>query len=94
MLAVVHHMLVRERIPLEDIIDLAAEMTTDILIVEFVAPEDSMFRRLSRGRDHLFADLTSQVFEVTCGRKFQIVRSQHLESTSRWLYLLRKKRTI
>jgi 2-polyprenyl-3-methyl-5-hydroxy-6-metoxy-1,4-benzoquinol methylase len=94
MLAVIHHMLVSERIPLPEIIDLAAELTTDILIIEFVASDDSMFRRLTRGRDHLFADLTPQLFENTCGRKFEIVRSQHLESTSRWLYLLRKKRTL
>ena len=92
MLAVVHHMLISERIPLEEIIDLSAELTTDILIIEFVAPDDSMFRRLTRGRDHLFADLTSEVFELTCKRKFYISRSQNLEGSRRWLYLLRKNR--
>ena len=91
MLAVIHHLLVSERIPLPDIIDLAAELTTDILIIEFVASDDSMFRRLTRGRDHLFADLTPQLFESTCSPKFQIVRSQHLDHTRRWLYVLRKK---
>jgi 2-polyprenyl-3-methyl-5-hydroxy-6-metoxy-1,4-benzoquinol methylase len=91
MLAVVHHMLVSERIPLAEIIDLAAELTTNILVIEFVAPDDSMFRRLTRGRDNLFSDLTSESFEETCRRKFEIIRSQHLENTSRWIYLLRKK---
>ncbi len=90
MLAVVHHMLVTERIPLPDIIDLAAELTTDALVVEFIAPQDSMFRRIVRGREHLFEDLTPEVFETTCRRRFRIVRTQHLEGTSRWLYLLRK----
>jgi 2-polyprenyl-3-methyl-5-hydroxy-6-metoxy-1,4-benzoquinol methylase len=93
MLAVIHHMLVSERIPLVEIIDLAGELTTDILIVEFIAPDDSMFRRLTRGRDHLFTDLTSGAFEECCRRRFEIIRTQHSEETSRWLYLLRKKRT-
>ncbi|HYP27274.1 MAG TPA: class I SAM-dependent methyltransferase [Blastocatellia bacterium] len=91
MLAVLHHMLVSERIPLPEIIELASELTTDLLILEFVSPEDSMFRRLTRGRDHLFAGLSPEAFEDACGRKFEIVRSQHLENTSRWLYLLRKR---
>jgi SAM-dependent methyltransferase len=91
MLAVLHHMLVSERIPLPEIIDLASELTTDLLIMEFVSPEDSMFRRLTRGRDHLFAGLSPEVFEDSCRRKFEIVRSQHIGGTSRWLYLLRKR---
>ena len=43
MLAVIHHLLVSERIPLTEIIDLAAELTTDILVMEFIAPDDSCF---------------------------------------------------
>lgn len=92
MLAVIHHMLVSERIPLPEIIDLVAELTTDILVIEFIAPDDSMFRRLTRGRDQLFSDLTPQLFEESCRRRFEIVRSQHLERTSRWLYILRNKK--
>lgn len=93
MLAVMHHMLVSERIPLDEIIDVADEMTTDILVIEFIAPDDSMFRRLARGRDHLFAYLTTELFEDSCRRKFEVIRSEHLEDASRWLYLLRKRGT-
>jgi SAM-dependent methyltransferase len=91
MLAVIHHMLVTERVPLADIMDMAAELTRDLVIVEFIAPDDSMFRRLSRGRDALHKDLNADVFESTVRRHFEIVRTQHLEGTSRWLYALRKK---
>lgn len=91
MLAVIHHLLVSERIPLEEIIDLAADLTTDILIVEHVDPADSMFRRLARGRESLHADLTVEKFESVCRARFDIVRVQHLNETSRWLYLLRKR---
>ncbi|MBO0798290.1 MAG: class I SAM-dependent methyltransferase [Blastocatellia bacterium] len=91
MLAVVHHMLVTERIPLAEILSLAADITTDLLIVEFVAPTDPMFHRLARGRDHLFQGLTNEAFENECRRCFDIVRSRQLAGASRWIYLLRKK---
>jgi SAM-dependent methyltransferase len=91
MLAVIHHMLVTERVPLADIIDLAAELTTDILIIEFISPDDSMFRRLTRGREELHRELTRDLFERLCGRHFETVRVQHVEGSTRWLYLLRKR---
>jgi SAM-dependent methyltransferase len=91
MLAVIHHMLVTERVPLAEIIDLAAELTTDILIIEFISPEDSMFHRLARGRDELHKELNPLMFEGLCTRHFDIVRKQHLEGSTRWLYLLRKR---
>jgi SAM-dependent methyltransferase len=91
MLALVHHMLVSERIPLAEIIDLAAELTTSLLIVEFVDPGDPMFRRLARGRDALYAHLTQAHFEATCASRFEIVRRLPIEGSSRILYLLRRR---
>jgi SAM-dependent methyltransferase len=91
MLAVIHHMLVTERVPLADILELGAELTKDVLIVEFIAPDDSMFRRLTRGRDGLHGNLTHEFFENVCREHFEIARVQHVESSSRWLYLLRKR---
>ena len=91
MLAVIHHMLVTERVPLPDILDLASELTTGILIIEYVGPADSMFRRLTRGRDELHKDLTPELFETLCRRHFEIVRAQHVEGTDRTLYLLKKR---
>jgi Methyltransferase domain len=92
MLGVIHHLLVSERIPLSEIIKLAAELTTDMLIIEFVAPDDPMFRRITRGRDHLFTTLNREFFEKTSGQHFEIVRCQQLDQTSRWLYLMKKKK--
>ena len=94
MLAVVHHMLVTERIPLPDILDLAAELTRDLLVVEFIGPGDSMFQKLTRGREELHKDLSHELFENLCRERFEIVRIQHLESTTRWLYLLRKRSVL
>jgi len=91
MLAVIHHMLVTERVPLREIVDLAAELTNDLLIIEFIAPQDSMFLRLTRGREELHRDLNKTVFENACQKRFEIVRTEHLEGTSRWMYALRKR---
>ena len=90
MLAVLHHLLVNERVPLEDVLDLAGELTTRALVIEYVDPTDPMFRRIVRGREHLFRDLTREGFESACRGRFRIVRSQHLNNTRRWLYLLEK----
>ncbi len=51
MLALIHHLLVTERIPLEEILRLAYDVTNSLLVMEFVDPKDEMFRRLTRGRE-------------------------------------------
>jgi SAM-dependent methyltransferase len=91
MLAVIHHMLVCERVPLDEILSLAVDLTTDLLIVEFVAPDDPMFQRLARGRDHLFKDLTNDAFRNACLRRFDVILCRRLASASRWIYLLKKR---
>ena len=91
MLALLHHMLVSERVPLANILELAAELTRDALIIEFIEPQDSMFRRLTRGRDELHKELTVPAFESACLQRFHIVRSERIPGGARTLYLLRKK---
>lgn len=91
MLGVLHHLLVSERIPLSEIIALAAELTTDVLVIEFVAPDDPMFRRITRGRDHLFTELSKEVFQDACRKHFDLIRCRRLDQTNRWLYLMKKK---
>jgi SAM-dependent methyltransferase len=90
MLAVLHHMLVVEQIPLAAILELAAQLTSEHLVIEFVTPEDPMFRHLVRGRAELFADLNRELFESTARRWFEIVRVENLLAT-RTIYLLRKR---
>jgi SAM-dependent methyltransferase len=90
MLAVLHHLLVTEQIPLPEILELAAELTSQFLIIEFVTPADPMFRSLVRGREELYRELTKEYFEQFVNERFAITRSQQLNNT-RWLYLLRKR---
>ena len=91
MLALLHHLLVTERIPLAEVLKLAAELTRSLLVIEFVAPEDEMFQELVRGREHLHAGLNEQEFEQACARHFNIVRSLALPGTKRKLYALRRR---
>lgn len=90
-LAVIHHLLITERIPLEEIISLAAELTTSLLIIEYVGPEDEMFRQLTRGREALHANLNELAFEETCAEQFEVLRSMKLPGTQRKLYALTRK---
>jgi hypothetical protein len=91
MLGLIHHLMVSERIPLEEIFDLASVLTTQLLLVEFIGPQDSMFLHLTRGREKLFDFYNRTYFETTCHRSFEIVRSAQLGDSQRWLYLLRKR---
>jgi SAM-dependent methyltransferase len=90
MLAVLHHLLVSEQIPLQAVLELAAELTSDLLIIEFISPGDPMFRHIARGRDELFEGLTQNVFEEAAIKWFELVRAERLNQT-RWLYVMRKR---
>jgi len=91
MLALIHHLLVTERIPLEEILRLAYKVTNSLLVMEFIEPRDSMFRRLTRGRESLHASLNVAVFERACAPYFEIVRSLALPGTHRRMYCLKRK---
>ena len=89
MLAVIHHMLVTDRVTLEEILALAAELTRGYLLIEFVAPSDPMFVRIVRGREALHQDLTRGAFEAAAAVHFDLVKAQPLDGLDRCLYLYR-----
>lgn len=91
MLAVIHHLQGHGWSAGFVDLDLAAEMTTDLLIVEYVPPDDPMFQLLARGRDALYKHLDVSFFEMTCRVRFDILRSQRLGASGRRLYVLEKK---
>ncbi len=91
MLAVLHHVMVSEGIPLEEVLELACDLTTDLLVLEYVNPTDKMFRRIARGRDYLYTGLTREGFEAACRKRFHLVRAEQVPGADRWLYCLRKR---
>jgi SAM-dependent methyltransferase len=94
MLALIHHMLVSERIPLPEILRLAAQLTNDLLVIEYVGPQDPMFRRITRGRDHLHESLTVDYFENVSRTYFTITRAERLGETHRRIYMMRRNRGV
>lgn len=91
MLAVIHHLLVTERIPLPEIVDLAADICTRHALIEYIGPDDPMFQKLVRGRGALHQSLNRAVFETAWQSRFQIERTQDLTGSARVVYLLSKK---
>jgi len=90
MLALIHHLLVNERVPMEAILQLAAELTTRLAFVEYIDPGDLLFRRIVRGREALHRGVTRENFEAAAGRWFQILEV-HDVTPARRIYILRKR---
>lgn len=57
MLAVIHHLILREQAPLGHIGELCSTLTRRWLILEWVPPSDPMFQEWMRGRDELYGHL-------------------------------------
>ncbi|HEV2691068.1 MAG TPA: class I SAM-dependent methyltransferase [Bryobacteraceae bacterium] len=91
LLAVIHHLLVTERVPLDEIVSLASDLTTRYAVIEFIGPDDPMVHRLARGSDGLYRDVSAAAFENACAAHFTIVNKSALPESSRILYLLRKR---
>ena len=89
MLAVIHHLILMEQIPVAAILDLAHRLTASHLIVEWVPVTDPMFVSLMRGRDELYGGLAESDLLVACEGRFQTVRRQPLEN-GRILFLFVK----
>jgi SAM-dependent methyltransferase len=58
MLAVIHHLILREQLPLRHIGELCASLTRRWLVLEWVPPSDPMYQEWLRGRDELYGRLS------------------------------------
>ena len=90
-LGVMHHMLVTDRIPLDEILAMLATLTRSHAIVEFVGPADPMFVKVARGRDRLHRELTLDAFEDAARTRFDIVNIARIPGMERWVAHLRKR---
>ena len=89
MLAVIHHLILMEQIPIAAILDLAYRLTWRYLVVEWVPVSDPMFQSLMRGRDSLYGSLTEEDLLSACRNRFHTLRRQPLEN-GRILFLFAK----
>jgi SAM-dependent methyltransferase len=89
MLAVIHHLLLMEQIPLPAIIALCHRLTRRHLVLEWVPVEDPMYQSLMRGRDSLYGCLTEADLLSACAARFHTLNRHPLEN-GRILFLFEK----
>jgi SAM-dependent methyltransferase len=89
LLAVIHHLLLLEQIPLPAVIALCHRLTLAHLVIEWVPATDPMFQSLMRGRDALYGALAEQDLLAACHGRFSVLEREPLEN-GRILFLLRK----
>ncbi|HEX3986899.1 MAG TPA: methyltransferase type 12 [Acidobacteriaceae bacterium] len=87
MLGFIHHLLLAEQIPLEEVAGLLRELTTQWAIVEWIPPTDPRFKDLLRGRDALYAHLNEAAFLRVMEERFTVVLREELPNR-RVLFLL------
>jgi SAM-dependent methyltransferase len=90
MLAVIHHLLLMDQVPLDNIAALVARITRRYAVVEWVPQDDPMFQFLLRGRDALYAHLQLDNFLAALEKAFQI-RSRCDLSNGRTLVIFEKR---
>jgi SAM-dependent methyltransferase len=94
-LALVHHLMITNRVPLAEIACLFRKLTSHYLVVEYVGPADSMFRELLKYRNEDYSDLNMNRFEETMSTQFTILNKSELIDTQRQmercLYLMECK---
>lgn len=91
-LAIIHHLMVTERIPLDYLADFIGRTTRRTAIVEYVPPGDPMSTLLLRGNDpRPFAHLTLDRFLDAFAGHFSVTQTITLEGTGRVLAMLERK---
>ncbi len=73
MLAVIHHLILREQLPLAHIGDLCASLTRRWLVLEWVPPSDPMYQEWLRGRDHLYGHFSEDDLKLAFAPFFSVV---------------------
>lgn len=86
-LAVMHHVLVSGRIPLQETLAKLASYTRSWLLIEYVDPSDVMFATLARERASDFSELDATVFERALTKHFRVEERLDVIPGRRALYL-------
>jgi hypothetical protein len=89
MLAVIHHLILMEQIPLSAIMALCHRLTRRHLAIEWVPVEDPMFQSLIRGRDSLYGALSEADLLAASAALFRPLDRKALEN-GRILFLFEK----
>lgn len=88
-LALVHHLQITNRIPLEKIFEIFSRITRRWLIIEYISAFDPMFKGLANGRDALFKNYSIKVFESAFSEYFVVEKIVEIKAGMRSLFFLR-----
>jgi SAM-dependent methyltransferase len=89
MLAVIHHLILREQLPLAHIGDLCASLTRRWLVLEWVPPSDSMYQEWLHGRDDLYGHFSEGDLTQAFAPWFRVV-DRTLLGNGRVLFLFER----
>lgn len=90
-LAVIHHLVLSGNIPLNDMAGYMSELTTSLLIIEFVPLEDPKAQELIRNKSSYHLPYDTHSFEQYFLSYFSIEKKTRVPNTERILYLMKKK---
>jgi ribosomal protein L11 methylase PrmA len=90
-LALIHHIALSKNVPLDFIVQLFAQITSQYLVIEFVPKTDPRAQLLLQSREDIFNRYTQQDFEKLLQQHFTILRSERINDSERTLYLLSVK---
>lgn len=90
-LALIHHLLITSRIPLDAIRDLFYELIESHLVVEFIGRNDEMFQTLLALREDIYSDISPDSFISIFSQKFDLINQKIISNTERILFTFKKK---
>ena len=90
-LALLHHLIVSGNMTLDAVCEMFAGMVRGHLILEFVPPDDVMFRRLTQFRRDEFGYLTLEGCIEAFSSRFELEAQASLPHSGRTLLLLRRR---
>ena len=90
-LALIHHLLITSRIPMDAICDFFYELTESYLVVEFIGSKDKMFQTLLALREDIYGSINQDFFLATFSKKFALINQRKISNTERFLFTFKKK---
>jgi 2-polyprenyl-3-methyl-5-hydroxy-6-metoxy-1,4-benzoquinol methylase len=90
MLAVIHHLLLHNQIPMDRIAALCSKLTTENLILEWIPPSSVKFSELLRGRDDIYSHITEALFREAFAKHFTVLSELTLANEHILLHFRRR----
>jgi SAM-dependent methyltransferase len=93
-LALIHHLMITNRIPLIEIVRFFHYCTSRFLIIEYIGTSDMKFQELLKYRTETYNDFNMDDFEKVMSSKFALIRKEEMfyreRGMERCLYLMEK----